>query len=356
MKTAALKVKSLFTVRAGDFHALKELDPGNVPVISCGDGDNGAVGYFDIPHAQTYSRGVTVAFNGQPLTVKFHPYRFGAKDDVAVLVPMREMRDSTLLYLASLLNAMQWRYSYGRKCFQQKLINISLTVPVVDGDGEEGVIIDEDAIAHLLPKEVRDYIPSKQRRRVPTKPLLWKSVQITDILNLERGDFHSITALDDGEYMTVSRVTVNNGVVGYYERPDDAIVYGAGCITVSTVGGDTFVQLDDFIVTDNVIVCTPKKSVRLTTLFFIAYMLNFQKWRYGYGRQCYKAKLEASRMDMPVDGNGDLDEDIMEAFVKGTSYWPHVERVFAGVQLSETLIPKKATQSQQEQPSLPLTF
>jgi type I restriction enzyme M protein len=126
-----LRVKSLFEVRSGDCHATSELDVGDIPLISCGDLNNGLVGYYDIPPDWVYSHAITVAYNGSwPLTTKFHPYRFGAKDDVAVLMPFSPMKDSVMLYVAALLNRMIWRYSYGRKCFREKLQDVVLLLPV----------------------------------------------------------------------------------------------------------------------------------------------------------------------------------------------------------------------------------
>ena len=129
-KTKSFRLPQLFEIKAGDFHATKELDTGKVPLISCGDEDNGLVGFFQVPKENIYERCLTVAFNGTPLLTKFHPYRFGAKDDVAVLIPRESMPDSTLLYIAALLNRMTWRYSYGRKCFRQKLEGVSISLPV----------------------------------------------------------------------------------------------------------------------------------------------------------------------------------------------------------------------------------
>ena len=131
------KVIDLFTLNSGDTHAVGELDAGDVPLISCGDLNNGLVGYFEIPIAQQYSHAITVAFNGSwPLTTKFHPYKFGAKDDVAVLVPKAAMKDCVMLYVATLLNHRVWRHSYGRKCFKEKLESVELRMPV-SKDGKE---------------------------------------------------------------------------------------------------------------------------------------------------------------------------------------------------------------------------
>jgi hypothetical protein len=324
----AVKVDDLFEVQSGDFHAASELDAGNVPLISCGDVNSGLMGHYDIPQEKTYHHAITVAYNGSwPLTAKFHPYKFAAKDDVAVLIPKKPMKDTTQLYVATLLNKQVWRYSYGRKCFRAKLRNLKLTVPVIKH--KDDVQIDEQAIAKVFSVNYRDYIPEKTNARpikVPT--LKWQSFNILELLNLDRGDFHSIANLDPGEFMTVSRTSDDNGKVGYYDLPDGATVYSRGLITVSTVGGDAFVQLNDFIATDNVVVCTPKTTLRTTTLFFLAFMLNQQKWRYGYGRQCYQAKLERVNIDLPVKGEKQIDEAAIERIVKQSSYWPIVGKRF----------------------------
>ena len=83
MATRSVALSELFDVRSGDFHAFTELDSGNIPLVSCGETNNGVIGRFDIPDDKIYGRCLTVAYNGSwPLLTKYHPYRFGAKDDV----------------------------------------------------------------------------------------------------------------------------------------------------------------------------------------------------------------------------------------------------------------------------------
>jgi type I restriction enzyme M protein len=144
------KVKELFKIQTGDFHAVKELEEGNTPLISCGDTANGLIGYFDIPADKLHKRKLTVAYNGSwPLMVKFHPYEFGVKDDVAVLNPLTPMSDGTLLYIAASLDRMVWRYHYGRKCYREKLGETTVTLPVVKQKGN-GDALDESYMDGLL--------------------------------------------------------------------------------------------------------------------------------------------------------------------------------------------------------------
>ncbi|HUV01874.1 MAG TPA: restriction endonuclease subunit S [Desulfobacteria bacterium] len=320
-------IETLFELKTGDFHATKELDKGTIPLISCGETNNGLVGFFGIPDEKRYSNTITVAYNGRPLTAKYHPYIFGAKDDVAVLLPINPLREETLIYIATLFDLQTWRYSYGRKCFKDKLKRLSIPLPVSStGD------IDENYIKNLL-KVVRHYLPKKREIEPQTfrdlslkfNNVHWEIFVITDLFNLNRGDFHAISNLEKGDISTVSRVSDNNGIVGYYSQPENAKIYQPPLITVSTVTGDAFVQIKEFIATDNVVICIPKESLRITTLFFIQAMINQAKWRYSYGRQCYKTKFAQTKIYLPIKEPNVLDEDFMEETITNTSYWDFVK-------------------------------
>ncbi len=156
----------------------------------------------------------------------------------------------------------------------------------------------------------------------------WRRFKAKDIFTLKRGHFHSIAALDEGRYPTISRVSTDNGLVGFYDKPDDAEILLPQTITVSTVSGDTFVQPISFIATDNVVLCTPKgkhRNLSTASLFFIAFMMNLIKWRYSYGRQCYMIKFAKTEILLPVTKDGELDESYMDAMTKSTKYWALVE-------------------------------
>ena len=149
-----VKVATLFNVVSGDFHAIKELEPGNIPLVSCGDTDNGVMGYYDVPDDKKYRNTITVAYNGSwPIMSKFHPYAFGAKDDVAVLVPHYPMSPLCLLYVAALFNRMTCRYSYGRKWFREKLQEVELPIPITESGNV--IQIDKAAIQLAFPRGIQ---------------------------------------------------------------------------------------------------------------------------------------------------------------------------------------------------------
>lgn len=326
-----LPLSELFTVKAGDYHAKNELDEklDGVPLISCGDTDNGFIGYYDVPEDKTYQNAITVAFNGQPMTAKFHPYRFAAKDDVGVLIPKQQVSEKWLIVMAAVFNEMRWRFSYGRKCFKTKMLHQLIPAPVVLTD--KGWEPDEALVQQIFPQTWKEYVPAKpQLQLAPPVPIIgrWKQFPITKMFNVRVGDFHSMQALDEGQVITISRVSGASGFAGYYEAPEGATVFPAGTMTVSTLGGEAFVQPERFIATDNVLILEPIEEMPLTTVVFVAIMLNAQSWRYSYGRQCYQAKFGKTSIQLPIGPDNKPDVATMDAIVRQSSFWKEVETKF----------------------------
>jgi type I restriction enzyme M protein len=142
---ANFRLGSLFDLKAGDYHSMGQVPIGKTPIATCADNGNGIMGVYDISKDHVYRDGLTIAFNGRPLTTKIHPYPFAAKDDVAVAIPNRELSPETLLFIQAALNAERWRFSYYRKCFYRKLGRLSVALPVL-ADGELHIEYMERAI------------------------------------------------------------------------------------------------------------------------------------------------------------------------------------------------------------------
>jgi len=143
---ASFKLGTLFDLHSGDYHKSSSLPRGDIPIVSCGDANNGISDYRNIPDDKTYSQKLTIAYNGMnTLTTKYHPYKFGAKDDVAVAFPKTPLKLSTLIFIQFMLNREMWRFSYYRKCFNEKLRNFRIQLPV-----DEGGKIDEEKIVRIM--------------------------------------------------------------------------------------------------------------------------------------------------------------------------------------------------------------
>ncbi|MBI2652593.1 restriction endonuclease subunit S [Candidatus Woesearchaeota archaeon] len=139
-------LSDLFDIVTGDYHSINDLKEGKIPLISCSEFDNGISGFYNIPLDKTYKNMITVTYDGRPLTAKFHDYHFAAYDNVGILLPKKKYRKETLLFVALLLNIERWRYSYGRKCYNQKIKKLKLKLPVKENN------LNEEYISQILQK------------------------------------------------------------------------------------------------------------------------------------------------------------------------------------------------------------
>ncbi|MGA7579486.1 MAG: hypothetical protein ACLQUW_15970 [Desulfobaccales bacterium] len=135
---------SLFDLIPGDYHNYSVLPAGNIPIISCGNLDNGVCGYFQVDKG-VYENRMTIAFNGSTLSAKYHPYKFAAKDDVAICTPKVPMSPATQSLIIVMLKREQWRFSYYRKCYKAKLERVTVPLPATALG-----MVDEDAIAAII--------------------------------------------------------------------------------------------------------------------------------------------------------------------------------------------------------------
>ena len=200
-------------------------------------------------------------------------------------------------------------------------------------DDELFNILEEDMrslLAYLVKIGKAKLAHHADTKRTPFGRTDWESYAITDLFSLGRGHFHSIAALEAGKHPTISRVSTDNGCVGFYDIPEKASTWPARTITVSTVTGDSFLQPTPFIATDNVVLCTLRnehKNFALSSLIFIQAMMNHTKWRYSYGRQCYKTKYAKTEIWLPVH-NGMLNEEYMSNMVEQANHWRIIEASF----------------------------
>jgi hypothetical protein len=134
------RLDTIYEMVPGDYHVASTLPQGDIPLVACGDRDNGIIRFVDVPAKHAYSCKLTVAFNGSPLTTNYHPYKFATKDDVAVCHSRRPLRLSTELFIQTMMNRERWRYSYYRKCYLDKLKRLGILLPAKDGE------LDEDAM------------------------------------------------------------------------------------------------------------------------------------------------------------------------------------------------------------------
>ena len=69
------------------------------------------------------------------------------------------------------------------------------------------------------------------------------------------------------------------------------------------------------------------QNLKLSSLIFIQAMMNHMKWRYSYGRQCYKTKYEKPEIWLPVH-KGKMNEEYMSSMVEQANHWSIIKASF----------------------------
>ena len=290
------------------------LDKGKTILISSQGIDNGAYGFFDIP--SKYKQPIiTVPRTGSIGFAFVQLFDCNVTDDCIILTPKRDYSKEYLFYIAAIIRRTRWRYNYGRKITPLRIASLNVIRP------------DEFETRQSYNTFYEKLYPIKGIvRSVSKKIRKLKTFSITELFLLERGQFHAIDRLEKGKLATISRISTENGLVGFYEKPSEAKEYPPLTITVSTVTGHAFLQINPFIATDNVVICKPKKPYKITTLLYIQAFLNKVKWRYSYGRQCYKRIFQKTIVFLPITNKNEIDEEYIAKIVKNQPYWKEFEK------------------------------
>lgn len=138
----------LFMISGSKTTPIEELETygkGKYPYVTTQAVNNGVEGYYNYC---TEKGGVLTVDSAVLGFCSYQENDFSASDHVEVLTPLFEMNKYIALFLVTLINKEQYRYSYGRKCSQIKLRNSKIKLPVTPS-GEPDWKFMEDYIKSL---------------------------------------------------------------------------------------------------------------------------------------------------------------------------------------------------------------
>lgn len=151
----------------------------------------------------------------------------------------------------------------------------------------------------------------------------FKEISVIDLFIPEKGYYHVSAELDSGNVPLISCSTENMGIEGYFDIKEH--IY-SNSLTVASDGTPltTFYHPYDFAAKDNVIICKPRKKLKLSTILFVAFQLNRMRWRFNYGRKCYSKKFEKIKIFLPIKENK-IDEGYIEKLCEHCYGWKELK-------------------------------
>lgn len=140
-------------------------------------------------------------------------------------------------------------------------------------------------------------------------------IPISEYFDVKLGGKQEVEDLENGDLPIVTTSEFMNGVTAW--KSSD-VVFGPKCITVATDGSTAsgFVQEYKFYAFYKVAILTPRFEIPVDAMYFVAFMLKNQKWRYVFARKFGKERIINSKLYLPIKRDGKADFDSMCEIVR----------------------------------------
>lgn len=171
-----MKLNDIFNITRGVRLTKANQQPGNIPLVTAGNINDGIKGKINNGLSALYSHVITIDMFG---FVKFRPYQFYCDDNIIVLSPKDDYEDTELIYYSLVLaKQTEGKYDYGRQC---RLKNIDfLEIP---SRSEIPAWIYEMKMPNYS-----DIIDSKMTEHIKLPPITeWGKFTYTELFIMSRG-------------------------------------------------------------------------------------------------------------------------------------------------------------------------
>lgn len=304
-------LSELFVVSTASGGGFSRYPSGDVAYISNGFKNNGVLGHVRPgPDDDVITECAIVVSAFCEATVQIPPFiaRGNGGSGLVVLRPKQKMTTRQLAHVAAYLNAaVRWRFSWSRMATVDRLRNVEIPRPSTS----------------VVTYGVRALLPTRSAASKPAKwRMCFREFPLASIFDMRAGDYHSTMDLPEGDVPLVSCGDGGNGICAFVDVPKE-FRYSYR-ITIAFNGMNTLATKYhpyEFAAKDDVAVCTPFTSLRVSTLLFFQIMMRREQWRYNFYRKCFMEKLRRQVVSLPSSG-GEIDEDTIEEIVQSSTYWP----------------------------------
>ena len=266
----------------------------------------------------------------------YQPWDFATGNKVYTL-RNKNMTALSYLFIATILNKEDYKYSYGRARIKSKLEEEIIKLPIKYNS--DGSILIDDSYRY----SEKGYIPDwefmeKYIKSLNHKPLStsnrggfeshtlgvknWEEFCVGDLFEVKKGKRLTSDEQTYGETPYIGAIDSNNGVANYIGQ---APIHDGNTISLSYNGsvGEAFYQPKAFWATDDVNVLYFKKENGVAfnkyIALFICAILRQEKYRYSYGRKWVLESMRSTIVKLPAK-DGKPDYDFMETYIKSLPY------------------------------------
>lgn len=318
------KLKDIFDIYTSSNKNYLESEDGSVPYISSTQFNNGVSSFVQSEITQNENT-ITVARNGSVGSAFYHSYNYCASpDDVRIFKPKFEMNKYIALFLCTLIEKEKFRFAYGRKFGTKRMQITTVKLPTKEKNTINWQWIENYVKNTLIPK-----LPQKAKtvwnenfdkhplsnNKVYLNNKKWEWIKLAKIFKMERGVRLTKPDREKGNIPLITAGLENDGVAEYISNEDMKRYRNA--ITIDMFG-NCFYRGYTFCCDDNILALI-NENLNAYTGLFLSTIINFDKYKFAYGRQYRQKNYNQHKIKLPVK-NGRPDWQFMEDYIKSLPY------------------------------------
>lgn len=144
----------------------------------------------------------------------------------------------------------------------------------------------------------------------------WKQFRIGDLFEIENGKKYPSDMRESGKLPLISTSAQNNGVSDHIATRKDHVYSNFLTVAYSGSVGATFYHKENVFVGETVFALLPKFKCNEYIGYFLSTILNFENYRYDYGRKIVGSKYIDFVIKLPTTEQGTPDWKFMEEYIK----------------------------------------
>ena len=330
------KVGKLFIVSTTKMSIKDDLVEGNTPFISRTAENNGCDGYVDV-EIDKISKGNCLTIGAEGIYCFYQAKDFATGNKVYTL-RNENLTPTNSLFIATILNKDDYKYSYGRARIKGKLEEETIKLPIrhnLDGTifidtekkySDEGYIPDWEFMENYIKKKendisIKETLNTKNKNnKIPDLKLeYWKHFSLGEIFEeiykskaYIKSELTVFDENDEKKIPFISRTDKNNGCDCYVPLEEIETFELGNCIIIGDTTSTVYYQKENFVTGDHIVVCRAKWINKYTALF-IKTIIEKERYKYNYGRAFKMELIKTTKIILPIkrDGNGEaiIDDD-----------------------------------------------
>lgn len=234
-------------------------------------------------------------------------------------MPHTPLNKYNALFLCAIIFGKRAEFGWlGFKMSVDRVRNLRVKLPTTP-DGAPDWAYMESYMANLETKVAESLTmlqaaKDAEKKKVDTRE--WGSFALGTLFNIVKGKRLTKAEMKSGKIPFIGSSALNNGCTAMIGN--DKNQHPENTITVCYNGsvGETFYQDQPYIASDDVNVLYPKFTMNRQIALFIVPLIKGVSSRYDYIDKWKKEAMEADKIYLPVDKNGDPDWDYMEEYTK----------------------------------------